>query len=72
MTEKLSDSNTSPKTYWAILNRLLQNKTRPAIPPLLVDGKLASDFSKKANIFNNIFASICKPIDNASCLPSFL
>ena len=28
-------------------------------------------FCKKANIFNNFFASICTPIDNTSCLPSF-
>ena len=71
MTKKLADSNTSPKTYWTILNRLLYNKKIPTIPPLLVDGKLVSDFCKKANIFNNVFASICTPIDNTSCLPSF-
>ena len=71
MTKKLADSNTSPKTYWTILNRLLYNKKIPTIPPFLVDGKLVSDFCKKANIFNNFFASICTPIDNTSCLPSF-
>ena len=70
MTKKLADSNTSPKTYWSILNRLLYKKI-PTIPPLLVDGKLVSDFCKKANIFNNFFTSICTPIDNTSCLPSF-
>ena len=32
---------------------------------------MVSDFCKKANIFNNFFASICTPIDNKSCLPSF-
>ena len=32
---------------------------------------MVSDFCKKANIFNNFFASICTPIDNTSCLPSF-
>ena len=71
MTKKLADSNTSPKTYWTILNRLLCNKKIPTIPPFLLDGKLVSDFCKKANIFNNFFASICAPIDNTSCLPSF-
>ena len=29
-------------------------------------------FVKKTNIFNNFFASTCKPIDNKSFLPSFL
>ena len=70
MTKKLADSNTSPKAYWTILNRLLYNKKVPTIPSLLVDGKLVSDFCKKANVFNNFFASICIPIDNTSCLPS--
>ena len=71
MTKKLADSNTSSKSYWTILNRLLCNKKLPTIPPLLVDGKMVSDFCKKANIFNNFFGSICTPIDNTSCLPSF-
>ena len=39
----------------------------PTIPYLLVDGKLVSDFCKKANIFNDFFTSICTPIDNRSC-----
>ena len=30
-----------------------------------------SDFCIKANIFNNVFASICSVIDNGSFLPSF-
>ena len=71
MTKKLADSNTSPKTNWSILNCLLYNKKLTAIPPLLVDGKLVSDFCEKANIFNNFSASICIPLDNASCLLSF-
>ena len=71
MSKKLADSNSSRRTYWNILNRLLYNKKLPTIPPLLVGVMLVSDFRKKANIFNNFFASICTPIDNTSCLPSF-
>ena len=71
ITKKRTDSNTSPKTCWTILNHLLYNKTLPTMPPLLVDGKLVSDFCRKANVFNNFFASICTPIDNTSCLTSF-
>ena len=70
MTKKVADSNTSTKSYWTILNRLLYNKNLPTIPPLLVDGKMVSG-CKKANIFNNFFASICTPIHNTRCLPSF-
>ena len=62
MTTKLEDYNTAPKTYWAILNRLLYNKKIPTIPPLLVDGRFISDYREKANLFNNFFATICTPI----------
>ena len=44
MTKTLADSNTPAKAYWTILNRLLYNKKITTIPPLLVDGKLVSDF----------------------------
>ena len=71
ITKKLADSNTSSKSYWTILNCLLYNKKLSTLPPLIVDGKLVSDFCKKANIFNNIFASKCTSINNTSCLPSF-
>ena len=71
MSKKLADFNTSPKTYWNIVKRLLYNKKIPTIPPVFVDGKFVLDFCKKANIFNNFFVSICTPIDNTSCLPSF-
>ena len=71
MTSKLEDAFSAPKTYWTIINHLLYSKEIPAIPPLLVDGNFVSDFNKKANFFNNFFASICTPIKNASTLPSF-
>ena len=58
MTSKLADSHTVPKTYWALLKRLLYTKKIPAIPPLLVDGKFVSNFCEKANIFNNFFCII--------------
>ena len=66
MTKKLADSNTSPKTYWTILKRLLYNKKIPTIPPLLVDGKLVSDFLKKQT-----FLITFLPLYNTSCFPSF-
>ena len=70
MIRKLEDSNTAPKTYWTILNRLLYNKKIPNIPPLFVNGNFVSDFNSKANLFNNFFASIRTPIENASLLPT--
>ena len=72
MTSKLEDSNTASKTYWSILNRFLYNKKIPSTPPLLADGSFISDFSEKANLFNNFFASVCTLIKNNSRLPSFI
>ena len=59
MTIKLEDSNTAPKTYWAILNRLLCNKKIPDIRRLLVNSNFISDYCEKANLFNNFFVTIC-------------
>ena len=58
MTTKLKHSNTAPKMYWAILNRLPYTKD-PAIPLLFVDGSFISEYCKKTNLFNNFFVSIC-------------
>ena len=71
MTKKLIQnlSNTYPKTYWTILNYVVYSNKLPAIAPL--DGNLVSDFCKKAKLFNNFFITICTPIHNANCLPSF-
>ena len=71
MTNKLEDYFTAPKTYWTIINHLLYNNKIPAIPPLLVHGNFVSDFNKKANVFNNCFASVCTSIKNAITLSCF-
>ena len=57
--EKLNDPITAPKIYWKIINRFLSNKKIPAIPPLLVNGEIFSNFSQKASIFNKCFTSQC-------------
>ena len=41
------------------------------IPPLLVNNKIISNFSEKANLFNIFFASQCTPLQNNSSLPPF-
>ena len=69
MSKKLEDPKCAPKTYWTILNRLICNKKVPTIPPLFVNGNYVSDFSVKANLFNEFYASICTPIKNSSVLP---
>ena len=71
MTNKPEDAITTPKTYWTIINHLLFHKNIPATPLLFTDGNFISNFNKKANLFNNFFASVNKPIKNASTLPYF-
>ena len=55
MCEKLNDPVTAPKTYYKKINRFLNNKKIPAMPPLLVYGEIISNFSQKAFLFNNFF-----------------
>ena len=56
---KLNDPKTSAKTYWPILKRFYDNSKIPLIPPLNVDNKIVSDFTEKANLFNDFFATQC-------------
>ena len=55
LSKKLSNPETAPKRYWKILNRFLSNKKIPSIPPLLVNGEMISNFSKKAELFIKFF-----------------
>ena len=50
----LDDKNTTPKNYWKIIHRALNN-CRAKIPPLFHEGQYILDFSAKANHFNDHF-----------------
>ena len=71
LSQKLIDPSTEPKTYWKIINRFANNEKTPIIPPLLLNNKIFSNFSEKANLFNKLFASQCTPLENNSSLPPF-
>ena len=71
MTEKLDNPFTAPKAYWSILNNFLGKRKTPNIPPLIVNGFVVSDFTAKAYLLNNFFASQCSPVVNSSTLPNF-
>ena len=71
LSQKLIDPSTEPKTYWKIINRFANNEKTPIIPPLLLNNKILSNFSEKANLFNKLFASQCTPLENNSFLPPF-
>ena len=46
LSNKLLDSETSPKLYWSILKTFLNNKTISCIPPLFHNGKFIMDFKE--------------------------
>ena len=46
LSSKLDNPDTAPKSYWSIINRFLNKKKIPIIPPVLFEGKLISDFEK--------------------------
>ena len=71
MSTKLDNPNTVPKTYWSIISRFLNKRKMPAIPPILADGKLVSDFKIKSELFNSHFAAQCTPVKNASTFTKF-
>ena len=70
LSKKLNNPNTSAKTYWPLLKSFYKGPKVPLIPPLLVNNKTVSDFTEKANLFNDFFASQCTSISNDSVLPS--
>ena len=71
MSAKLDNPNAAVKTYWSIISRFLNKKKTPAMPPILTDGKLVSDFKLKSELFNSHFAAQCTPVKNANVLPKF-
>lgn len=69
LAENLNDPNISSKKYWSILNKFLNKKKIPKIPPIRSNDSIVSDVSEKANIFNDFFANQCSLIDTQSNLP---
>ena len=51
LSKKLNDPSTSSKTYWSILKSFYNGSKVPLIPPLLVNNKFVSDFTKKSQPF---------------------
>ena len=69
--DKLFDKTTGPKTYWSIINSLLNKCKIPRIPPPLVADKIIIDCKEKAKLFNDNFLDQCKSIISNSILPIF-
>ena len=68
---KLSNNCTGQKTYWKIINNLLNKCKIPRIPPLLIANKFVTSCKEKATLLNNFFVTQCQPLVNTSKLPIF-
>ena len=68
---EIADPRTSQKSYWKIINRVLNKCKAPKIPPLLVNNIFVTNAKEKAEVFLNFFSEQCKPIENDSVLPNF-
>ena len=69
--KKLNDPNIAPKKYWSILNKFLNKRKIPKIPPLCNGNSFITDASNKATMFNDFFAEQCTVLNTPSELPVF-
>ena len=57
------------KTYWSLINTVLNKAKIPIIPPLLENGLFLTDFTQKTQLFNDYFILHCTTIDTGSQIP---
>ena len=69
--KKLSDPHIGVKSYWSILNKLIDKKKFVNIPPILENGLFVTNLKAKASLFNNYFVGQCSVIETNSTLPAF-
>ena len=68
--QTLSDPSLGPKSYWTVLNKILNKKKYTNIPPILINDIFLSNFQTKADLFNDFFVEQCSIYDNESTLPA--
>ena len=61
--ESLANPRTTSKTYWSLLNAVLNKAKTPIIPALLENGVFITDFSEKAQLFDDHFVLQCTEIN---------
>ena len=66
MGNKVNDPGTSQKSYWKIINRVMNKCRAPKIPPLFINNRFILDCREKAKHFNDFFSQQCTPIINSS------
>ena len=62
---KANNPNTSQKSFWKIINRVMNKCRAPNIPPLLVNNLFILNCREKARYFNDYFSQQCKLVINS-------
>ena len=70
MGDKDNKPGTSQKSYWKIINRIMNKCRAPKVPPLLINNQFILNCKEKAKHFNDFFSQQCKTILNNSVLPN--
>ena len=55
MGNKVNDPGTSQKSYWKIINRVINKCRAPKITPILINNRFILDCREKAKRFNDFF-----------------
>ena len=72
VVNKLTDVNTSSKTYWKFIKLVYGCKQHSLMPDIEHFGNTISDSSEKATLFNNYFVEQCQTdSDGDNSLPDF-
>ena len=66
LAKQLNNPQTNANTYGSILKTLFNDRKILVIPPILINGKLVSDFKGEANRFNEDFTCQCTFLNNES------
>ena len=66
---KGNDPSTTQKSYWKIINRVINKCRAPKIPPILVNNIFILNCSEKAKLFIDFFSKQCMPNLTSSVLP---
>ena len=66
---KVNDPNTSQKTYWKIINKVVIKCRAPEIPPLLVNNLLFRFVEKKQDILTTVFQNNVRLLLITVCHP---
>ena len=67
LVNKVNNPATSQKSYWKIINRVMNKCSAPKIP-LFVNNLFILNSGEKARYFNDYFSHQCKPVINNSVL----